>query len=162
MSKFLTLTNPPLGWCAVVGWQTAFASCGFLTGTMIQGAAKMGNVNYAGLPWQGTLIVWIALISALVVNMLGGKLLPRIEAIILVVHILGFFGILIPLTYMADHNSKEDVFLQFENSGGFPTQGLSWFVGMTNCAFAFGGGDAAVHVSSLHLSWLYGQWLMTC
>ncbi|KAJ5156423.1 hypothetical protein N7492_009226 [Penicillium capsulatum] len=134
-------------WFAVCGWQCAFAACAFLCGTMIQGAAIMGNAHYPALPWQGTLIVWLALCFALVVNVAGGKLLPRMEAIILVVHILGFFGIVIPLTYMADHRDSHFVFLDFENNGKFATQGLSWFVGMTNCAFAFGGGDAAVHMS---------------
>lgn len=115
---------------------------------MIQGAATLGNTLYNSLPWQGTTIVWATLLCALVVNMAGGKLLPRIETVLLVVHILGFFGIMIPLVYMSDHRSKEEVFLQFLNSGGFDTQGLSWFVGMTSCAFGFAGGDAAVHVSS--------------
>jgi amino acid transporter len=82
------------------------------------------------------------------VNLVGGKFLPRLENLILVVHILGFFGILIPLTYMADHKTKEEVFTQFSNGGGFATDGLSWFVGMTGCVFAFAGGDAAVHVST--------------
>jgi hypothetical protein len=69
-----------------------------------------------------------------------------------VVHIVGFFAILIPLVYMAEHNTKEQVFLSFQNGGGFKTQGLSWFVGMTTCAFAFGGADASVHVSCCCLS----------
>lgn len=81
-------------------------------------------------------------------NIAGGKLLPRIETVLLVVHTLGFFGIMIPLICMSDHKSKEEVFLQFLKNGGFNTQGLSWFVGMTSCAFGFAGGDAAVHVST--------------
>lgn len=143
------LTLEPTGWFAVLGWQSAFAACAFLTGKMIQGAAILGNNLYNALPWEGTLIVWGSLSLALAVNLVGGNLLPRIEVIILVVHILGFFGIIIPLVYMADHNTKEQVFLSFQNGGGFATQGLSWFVGMTSCAFAFAGGDAAVHVSFL-------------
>ncbi|KGO73994.1 Amino acid/polyamine transporter I [Penicillium italicum] len=135
------------GWFAVLGWQSAFAACAFLTGKMIQGAAILGNNLYNALPWQGTLIVWALLGLALVVNLLGGNLLPRIEVVILVAHVLGFFGIIIPLAYLADHNTKEEVFLSFQNGGGFATQGLSWFVGMTSCAFAFAGGDAAVHMS---------------
>ncbi|KAJ5517028.1 hypothetical protein N7527_008588 [Penicillium freii] len=129
LQKFLSFIT---GWFAVLGWQSAFAAW---------------NNLYNALPWQGTLIVWGSLSLALVVNLLGGNLLPRIEAVILVVHILGFFGIIIPLIYMADHNTKEQVFLSFQNGGGFATQGLSWFVGMTSCAFAFAGGDAAVHMS---------------
>ncbi|KAJ5211544.1 uncharacterized protein N7498_003190 [Penicillium cinerascens] len=142
--KFLSFIT---GWFTVIGWQTAFAAGAFLTGQMSQGAAILGNNLYNALPWQGTLIIWASLCLALAVNLVGGKLLPRIEVTILVLHILGFFGILIPLTYMADHNTKEQVFLSFQNGGGFATQGLSWFVGMTNCAFAFGGGDAAVHMA---------------
>ncbi|KAL3431346.1 amino acid/polyamine transporter I [Aspergillus tetrazonus] len=131
--KFLSYMT---GWVTVIGWQAAFASASFIAGTQIQGA-----------PWHGTLIMWAAVVLALGVNVAGGKLLPRLETVILVIHILGFFGILIPLTYMADHKSKHDVFLDFVNEGGFPTQGLSWFVGMTGCVFAFAGGDAAVHMA---------------
>ncbi|CAI7583830.1 unnamed protein product [Penicillium glandicola] len=142
--KFLSFIT---GWFAVLGWQSAFAACAFLTGKMIQGAAILGNNVYNALPWQGTLIVWGSLSLSLIVNLLGGNLLPRIETTLLALHILGFFGIIIPVVYMADHNTKEQVFLSFQNGGGFATQGLSWFVGMTNCAFAFAGGDAAVHMS---------------
>ncbi|KAB8222945.1 hypothetical protein BDV33DRAFT_201084 [Aspergillus novoparasiticus] len=83
----------------------------------------------------------------MLVNLVGGKLLPRIETVLLVVHILRFSGILIPLACLSEHKPKEEVFLEFLNSGGFSTQGLSWFVGMTSCAFGFAGGDAAVHMS---------------
>jgi amino acid transporter len=141
-----------IGWFAVLGWQSAFAASAFLAGSMIQGAAILGNSSYDAQPYQATLICWLALCLALTINLVGGKLLPRAEAVLLVVHILGFFGVLIPLVYMAEHNSSHDVFLTFQNGGSFKTQGLSWFVGMTTCAFAFGGADAAVHVSLHPLS----------
>jgi amino acid transporter len=146
----LTL-NGSAGWFAVLGWQTAFAASAFLTGSMIQGAAILGNNTYNALPWQATLICWCSLSLALGINLVGGKLLPRAETALLAVHIAGFFAILIPLVCMAKHNTTEQVFLTFQNGGGFKTRGLSWFVGMTTCAFAFGGADGAVHVSSYHL-----------
>lgn len=90
--------------------------------------------------------MWAAVLFGLAINLAGGKLLPRMELLILVIHILGYFAILIPLTYMGNHKSSEEVFVDFVNSGGFPTDGLSWFVGMTGSVFAFAGGDAAVHV----------------
>lgn len=70
----------------------------------------------------------------------------------MIIHILGFFAILIPLTYMADHGNSKEVFTQFLNLGGFPSQGLSFFVGIAGCIFAFAGGDAAVHVGVFVLS----------
>lgn len=73
-------------------------------------------------------------------------MLPRFEGFILVLHIIGFFAILIPLVTMADHGNANEVFTDFLNLGGFPSQGLSFFVGMVGCIFAFAGGDAAVHV----------------
>lgn len=144
-----------IGWWAVLGWQTALASIAFLTGTAIQGAAILGNNHYDFHPWQGTLLVWASLTCALLANLAGGKVLPRIETITLIVHILGFFGIMIPLAYMSDHRSKEEVFLQLSNNGGFKTQGLAWFVGMTSCAFSLAGGDAAVHVCFSLLLFLF-------
>ncbi|PKX97799.1 putative GABA permease [Aspergillus novofumigatus IBT 16806] len=140
--KFLSYMT---GWVTVIGWQAAFASSSFLAGTQIQGAVRLGHELYQAKPWQGTLLMWAAVLLAFGINVVGGKLLPRLETVILVVHLLGFFAILIPMTYMADHKSSHDVFLEFVNSGGFPSQGLSWFVGMTGCVFAFAGGDAAVH-----------------
>lgn len=136
-----------IGWLAVIGWQAAFASTAYLSGTEIQGAAILAHKYYNAEAWHGTLIMWASLLLALAVNLVGGKFLPRVENLILIVHILGFFGILIPLISLADHKTKEQVFTEFLNGGNFASQGLSWFVGMTGCVFAFSGGDAAVHVS---------------
>lgn len=145
--KFQKFLSYITGWFTIIGWQCGFAASAFITGTMIQGTAVLAHSKYDALPWQGTLIVWLALLVALLVNLAGGKLLPRLEAVVLVVHVLGFFGIMIPLVYMSDHAATHDVFLSFQNNGEFATQGLSWFVGMTSLGFAFAGGDAAVHVS---------------
>lgn len=130
----------------MIGWQTAFASQAYLCGTEIQGVVILAHDNYQPQAWHGTMFVWCAISVALGVNMVGGKLLPRLEAVMLVVHILGFLGIIIPLTYMANHKSAQEVFLSVQNGGNFPSQGLSWFVGSIGCVYAFAGGDAAVHV----------------
>lgn len=92
--------------------------------------------------------MWATLVVALLANLVGGRFLPRLEGFILIIHVLGFFAIIIPLTYMSDHKTDREVFTQFLNGGDFATQGLSWFVGLSGCVFAFAGGDAAVHVSS--------------
>lgn len=123
-----------------------FASAAYLCGTEIQGAAILAHKHYNAEAWQGTLIMWVSMLVALAVNLVGGRFLTRLENFVLVIHILGFFGILIPLTSLSDHKTKEEVFTEFLNGGNFASQGLSWFVGMSGCVFAFAGGDAAVHV----------------
>ncbi|KAH8425073.1 putative GABA permease [Aspergillus melleus] len=144
MMKFLSYMT---GWLTVIGWQAAFASASYLCGTEIQGVAIMAYRKYNPEAWHGTLILWAAVTLALGINLAGGKLLPRLETLVLVVHILGFFGVLIPLTYMADHNSAREVFKEFSNGGNLPADGISFFVGMTGCVFSFAGGDAAVHMA---------------
>ena len=74
-------------------------------------------------------------------------MLPKFEGFILVLHVLGFFAILIPLTYMSEHVSAKEVFATWVNNGDWSSQGVSTLVGLTGAVFAFAGGDAAVHVS---------------
>ncbi|GAB1208639.1 hypothetical protein APSETT445_007390 [Aspergillus pseudonomiae] len=104
-------------------------------------------MDYEPENWHGTLLFWAVAVFSVGINSVGGNLLPRFEGLILILHILGFFAILIPLTYMADHSSAQEVFTHFLNLGEWPTQGLSFFVGLVGCVFAFAGGDAAVHMS---------------
>ena len=90
------------------------------------------------------LLFWAIVAFAVFVNVVTSTLLPKFEGLVL---IFGFFGIIIPLVYLGDHNPASEVFGQFANDGGFQTQGLAFMVGMIGNMFAFTGVDAAVHVS---------------
>lgn len=119
--------------------------------TVLQGVITLSRENYHPKLWEGTLIAWAKALSYLSLNLIGGKLLSRLESFVLVFHILGFFAILIPLVYMSKHQPADQVFLRFINTGHFSNNALSSFVGMTGCAFAFSGGDSTVHVRLLLL-----------
>ncbi|KAJ5279372.1 choline transport protein [Penicillium angulare] len=135
------------GWLTVIGWQATYATSCYLCGTLIQGLITLTQKDYKPESWHATLLFWAVAVFSVSINCVGGKLLPRFEGLILFLHILGFFAILIPLTYMADHGDAKEVFTTFLNRGEFPSQGLSFFVGIVGCIFAFAGGDAAVHMS---------------
>lgn len=92
------------------------------------------------------------MVFSVAINVIGGSLLPKFEGLILVLHILGFFAIIIPLIYMSNHDNAIEVFGTWVNSGDWPSQGISTLVGLMGAVFAFAGGDAAVHVSSQALS----------
>lgn len=126
-----------LGWLTVVGWQALVASGGFLCGTLIQGLIVLNHPGYVFERWHGTLLFWAVLLVAIFVNTIISSLLPKIEGLILILHVLGFFAILIPLVYMAPHGSASDVFTLFLNEGGWSTQGLSFFVGLVGSVFSF-------------------------
>lgn len=144
------------GWLTVIGWQATFATSCYLSGSLIQGLVILTQPSYQPEPWHGTLLFWAVVVFSVMINAVGGNVLPRFEGLILFIHILGFFAIIIPITAMADHNTGREVFTTFLNEGNWPTQGLSFFIGLVGCVFAFSGGDAAVHVrptsSSLKMS----------
>ena len=117
---------------------------------MIQGLIVLTNPSYEPKFYHSTLLYWAVVVFCLSINIVGGSLLPKFEGLILVLHIIGFFAVLIPLTYLSDHSSAHDVFATWENDGGWETQGVSFFVGIIGIVFAFAGGDAAVHVRHLN------------
>ena len=123
----------------MIAWQATVASGAFLTGTMLQGLLVLNYPNYVYERYHGTLLLYAILLVALIFNTILARQLPNVESAMLVLHIIGFFAILIPLTILAPHGSAHDVFAVFSNSGAFRTQGLSFFVGIITSVFAFVG-----------------------
>jgi hypothetical protein len=111
-------------------------SASYLNGTLIQGLITLVHPSYDAKLWQGTLLFYATAIFCMLVNTAASKTLPKVEVIVLVLYILGFFGILIPLVYLGPHGSAKDVFTTFINGGEWPTQGLSFFVGLSGNVFA--------------------------
>lgn len=139
-------TNTQKGWLTVIGWQAGQASVAFIAASMIQGLAIQNHPEYAPTRWQGTLIFYAVIAFIVFVNTFLARWLPKIEGLILCLHILGFFGILIPLVYLAPHGSANDVFKTFINGGGWATDGTSFFVGLITSVFSFLGADSACHM----------------
>jgi hypothetical protein len=121
----------------VVGWQAAAASEGYLAGSLIQGMIILNNPNYVPKPYQGTLLFWAAILFAVFINTAVSKALPKVEGLMLVFHVAGFFGLLIPLVYLAPHSDSSTVFTMFLNEGEWQTQGLSFMIGLIGPVFNF-------------------------
>ena len=135
------------GWLTVLGWQAFVASVGYLNGTMLQGLIILTHPTYDPKPWQNVLLYWAVILFAVMINTAVSSSLPRFEAIILILHVLGFFGILYPLVILGPHAPASDVFQNFINGGNWPTNGLSFFVGLLGNVFAFFGADGAIHMA---------------
>ncbi|CAD6589895.1 MAG: hypothetical protein ASARMPRED_004307 [Alectoria sarmentosa] len=97
--------------------------------------------------WHGTLLFYAVLAFALFVNTYLGRLLPQFEPMMLLFHVMGFFGILITLVYLAPHQPAKEVFTTFLNLGGWSTTTLSFFVGLITAMNSFPGLDAADHIA---------------
>ena len=113
---------------------------------MIQGLLVLNRPDYVYERWHGTLLFYALFLMSLFINTYLARLLPQFEASVLLIHIIGFFCILIPLAYLAPHGSASDVFATFTNGGGWSVDGLSFLIGLSTCQFAFLGVDAAAHM----------------
>ncbi|KFY43566.1 hypothetical protein V494_01918 [Pseudogymnoascus sp. VKM F-4513 (FW-928)] len=135
------------GWVCVLGWQTGITSIAFLAGSQIQSLMVINNSSYVFERWQTTLLVIAISFFAIIFNTYLAKKLPLIEGIVLILHICGFFAILIPLWVLAPRSEASAVFTEFENGGGWSSIGLSVLVGMLSPVFSFIGPDSATHMS---------------
>ena len=133
-SKFLSYLT---GWMTVIGYQANIASVAFLSGTMIQGLLILNYPDYDSHRWHGTLLFYAILLLSLVINTYLARLLPKIEAVVLIVHVVGFFCILIPLVYLAPRGSVQDVFATFANDGGWSTNGQAFLIGLSTSMYSF-------------------------
>jgi choline transport protein len=132
----------------VIGWIAALTAVSYF---VIDLSLQFVALNEAGTfhrqGWHGTLFLWASLLLCVIINIFISSALPTIEVIVLIFHVLGFFGILIPLVYLTpSHNSAKYVFTTFNNGGGWSSTALAFFIGLQGNALCFVGTDSAVHV----------------
>ena len=141
----LCLQNKELATYRAVGWVSIFArlsvcaSAAFVASQMIQGLIILNIDDYVALRWHGTMLYWMVLLIAVLVNILGIRIFPHIESVAFVFHICFFFVLLVPLVYLSPQSSAHFVFADFENAGGWESNGVSWCLGLLTSAWSFVG-----------------------
>ncbi|KAJ5817380.1 hypothetical protein N7447_009613 [Penicillium robsamsonii] len=142
--KFLSYTT---GWMSVLSWQAGAASCSFLTGTIIQGLITLRDPSYEPQNWHGTLFVLAMIVVTYFFNVYVASWMPRIQNILLALHLLCWAIIVIVLFAMAPHNSAKHVFTSFYNGGNWSTMGISLMIGQISAVYASQCSDATAHMS---------------
>ena len=130
----------------VLGWQVNIGSGSYLVALQIQGIILLNNSNYTAPAWHVTLMVIAVASVAILVNTFFAKKLPLIEGSILIIHVFGFFGILIPLWALSPRQSAKVVFTEFTNAYGWSSQGVACLVGIIGPIYSLIGPDSAVHM----------------
>lgn len=118
-----------------MGWQTGIASIAFLAGTQIQGLLVLNYSTYVFERWHGTLIVIAVSCFSIIFNTVAAKQLPMVEGLVLILHVFGFFAILIPLWVLAPRTPAKTVFTEFSDNGMWGNVGLSCMIGMLSPVF---------------------------
>lgn len=128
-------------------WQALIATTAYSSAVIILSMVNIYHPSYQQENWhQSLLMIGVGLLGTLM-NTYGAKRLPILEGIVLVVHIFGFFCIIIPLWVLSPKAPASEVFGTFDNFGGWSTIGTACFVGSITATGSFAGSDAAVHMS---------------
>ncbi|KAJ6083963.1 hypothetical protein N7486_010763 [Penicillium sp. IBT 16267x] len=136
------------GWICVLGWHTGIAGCCYTVANMMVGIVAINYPDaYTYEPYHVTLLVIAVAVVAMLFNTFLAQKLPMIEGMILIVHVFGFFGILIPLWVLSPTVPASEVFGSIEDRGGWGNNGLSCLVGLIGPIYALIGPDSAVHMS---------------
>src|SRR5207247_61943 len=89
---------------------------------------------------------------AILFNTFLAKKLPLVEALILVIHVVGLFAIVIPLWVLAPRSSAKAVFTEFNNGGGWNSAGTAFMIGLATTISSMVGYDCAVHMCKRRLN----------
>lgn len=136
-----------MGWLCVLGWQTGCASTSYLAGTQVQGLVVLNYPDYVPQQWHGTLITIAVAAFAVLFNTLLARKLPLIESVVLVIHLFGFFGVLVTLWVLSPRADAKAVFTEFNDGGGWGSLGGSTLLGVVAGIIPLLGADAAVHMA---------------
>lgn len=119
----------------MLAWQAGAASGSFLTGTIIQGLISLNDPNYEATRWQGTLLVFAMVVLIYIMNIWFAQGMPAIQNALLILHVFGFFAVIIVLWTMAPRNTPSAVFTDFYNGGGWPSMGLALMIGQISAVY---------------------------
>jgi choline transport protein len=146
--EWKTVCSYMIGWLTSLAWVATVATETLFAGTMIQGVVALDYPDYEIQRWHGTLLTWAVICGCIFVNVVIPAWLPRFEVFMIVLHISGFFAILVTLLVMTPElGSNASVWLTSLNEGGWPTQGVSYCVGFLGNVATFVGADASVHLA---------------
>ncbi|KAF2667741.1 amino acid transporter [Microthyrium microscopicum] len=146
-AKYKKISSYMIGWLTSLAWVATVATESLFAGTMIQGLLILNYPNYVSTEWQGTLLTWLVIVVNVSINTLIPALLPKFQVAMMILHLAGFIAIMAALLKTSDIGSAASVFTSTLNTGGWPTQGLSYCVGFLGNVATFVGADASVHMA---------------
>lgn len=106
---------------------------------MIQGLAVLNYPTYVPERWHLTLIIFAMLIVEALMNMYTFWLIPWIELLAGVLHIVLFVIFVVVLVTLAPRHSAEFVFFDRSTSSGWTNSFVSWNLGLLTPTWGFVG-----------------------
>lgn len=116
-------------WTSTIAWQAGNAMGIFLVASLIQTMIIVNDDSYLAPSWQCTLLALFACAIAFAGNVYGAKVLPYWQNAVFAVHVLAYFGYIIPIWVSAPKATNYQVWGEFANEGGWSNIGMALMVG---------------------------------
>jgi len=127
------------GWVSTIAWQAGFAVSAYLVANIILAIAAAQHPEYVNKDWHGLLVIYAIVLLGVIVNTYLGVIFPALESMVFIVHVIGYFIVLIVLAYLAPKQPASFVFENFFNGGEFSTMGQSVLAGAVPIMLGFAG-----------------------
>lgn len=109
------------------------------TANMIQGLAILNYPDYVPEQWHLTLIILAMLVVEGLMNMYTFWLIPWIELLAGILHVVLFIVFVVVLVALAPRHSPEFVFLKGASGSGWTNKFVSWNIGLLTPTWGFVG-----------------------
>lgn len=134
---------------STLGWLASAATGVYVLGVEVEALIEVLLPDFAFTGWQLTLIMFGFILITIVFNTYGARVLPKLEIVSLIGHILGFFVVMIPLVVLCPKNSAFDVFVNFQDNSGYNNIGLAYLTSQITVIYCNLGSDSVRAITSV-------------
>lgn len=144
--KFITWLQ---GWVTWTSWIALLAGIANIAANVITVIVTANYPNYVSQGWHVILIMWAILIVLGLLNMYAFWLIPWIELLAGLLHIILWVVFAVVLLVLAPRHTSSFVFLEKANSSGWTNDFVSFNLGIVLITWGFVGFDAVAHISEV-------------
>lgn len=135
------------GWMSSLGWISSLAGGVYVCADLVQVCINIGYPDFVVTSWQIFLFILAMFLVTIASNTLGAKFLPVVEVVSLIGHTAGFLVFVSILWGMCRPlNESRDVFLSFEDNGGWRNYGTVCILNQVSIIWSMLGSDTIVHI----------------
>ena len=103
---------------------------------MIQSLVQFNHESYISERWHGTMIYWAIVLLATLVSVFSNKMLPLIQNLTLLFHVVAFVIVLVVIcTVSPTRHTTAFVFTESMNNSGWSNDGVAWCIGMLSSCY---------------------------
>lgn len=139
------------GWMSSLGWLASLAGGNYVCAELVQVCVRLAWPGHGPMPsWQLFLVLLALLLVTVVLNTLGARVLPLLEIVSLVGHVLGFV-VFVGVLWGRNRplNTPREAFLGFENGSGWDNYGMACLLTQVSIIWSMLGSDTIVHICEL-------------